>query len=80
MVSCVLVLTTGKSSCVHNDCRKTAQEVEKLVSAGLITLVPVILDALDFDYGPPKHSSSSCLPFSIADQSHVHQGVTYISK
>lgn len=55
-------------------------EVEKLVSAGLITLVPVILDALDFDYGPPKHSSSSCLPFSIADQSHVHQGVTYISK
>lgn len=33
----------------------------------------------DFDYGPPKHRSS-CLPYSTADQPHVPQGVTYISK
>lgn len=35
--------------------------VEDLVSAG-IAMVAVILDALYFDCGPPKHSCSSYLP------------------
>lgn len=79
MVSCVLVLRTGENVHVHTLIIETLHVLKNLGSAD-IAIVPVILDAFGFDYGPPKHSSSSCLPAFAADHPHVLQWVTYICK
>lgn len=73
MVSCVLVLPTGKS---HG----YTMIVEKLHMWWKTGVSCHHISTCDFDDGPPKHSSSSCLPCSTSDQTHVPQEVTYISK